>query len=156
MIEALSCSNPWVYNPPPMHIQSFQVSQLESEVIVKAASEKPVVIVGRASSYLLKDHKNHLSIFLYASKKFRIERIQEVYGVSAAEARKLIEKADIDRDRYTKSLSGTNMCEATQYHLGLDTGVLGLGKAEYVILQYIRARFPDIAPARAGHRHELN
>jgi cytidylate kinase len=151
IIEALSGSNPWVYSPPPMHIPIFQVCKLESEIIVKIASEKSVVIVGRAASYLLRHHANHLSIFLYASKKIRIHRIQEVYGLSANEAEKLIEKADIDRDRYTKSVSGTNMSEATQYHLSLDTGVLGLGKTEYVALQYIRARFPDIVQATVGH-----
>jgi cytidylate kinase len=145
MIEALSGSNPWAYTPPPQHMPAFQVCELESEAIIKIAKEKSVVVVGRGASYLLRNHPKHASIFLYASKEARNLRTQEVYKLSGKEARSLNERADVEREKYTKSLSGFEMCDARQYHLSLDTGVLGLDNAESIILQYISARFPEYA-----------
>jgi len=141
MIESLSWSNPWLYDPPAPHVTASQISELEQEAIVKVAAEKSVVIVGRGGSYLLRNNPNHISFFLYASKKWRSQRIQDIYSMSCQEAIKLIDKTDIERSRAKKALTGLDMCDASQYHLCLDTGVLGLDKAEVLMLQYVRARF---------------
>jgi cytidylate kinase len=144
IIESLGISNPWLYNPPPINAPANQVRQLESESILKIAAEQSVVIVGRGASYLLRKHPKHVSIFLYACRKFRLQRIEEIYKVPHQEAVKIIEKADNDRAVYNKALSGTDMNDATQYHLALDTGVFGLDNAETLILQYVRDRFGDL------------
>jgi len=36
--------------------------------------------------------------------------------------------------------------DARQYHLSLDTGVLGLDKAEDIIIKTLQARFSDVKP----------
>ncbi|MDR3709900.1 MAG: cytidylate kinase-like family protein [Capsulimonadaceae bacterium] len=144
IIESLSWSNPWLYNPPPVRSQALQVSQLTTETIVKIAAEKSVVVVGRGGSYLLRSHPRHISIFLYANKQARVRRIQEVYEMSHQEAVKLVEKTDVERERYNKSLSGLEMHDATQYNLALDTSVIGLDCAQDLIMQYVHARFPDV------------
>lgn len=141
IIASLSCSNPWMYNPPPINPASEQVRQLESEAILKIAYEQPVVIVGRGASFLLRDHPRHVSVFLYACKQFRTERIQNIYGISRQDAIKLIDKADAARCHYNKAISGISMVDATQYNLTIDTGTLGLDNAVSLVLQYVRMRF---------------
>jgi cytidylate kinase len=118
---------------------------METEAIVKAASEQAVIVVGRGASHLLRAHPKHVAVFLHASKELRVQRTQQIYGMSRKEAVCSIDKADIERARYNKSLSGFDMCDATQYHLCLDTGVIGIDKAEELIIQYVHARFPDTA-----------
>lgn len=141
MIESLSCSYPWSYTPPPAHVAAYQVAEQESEAIMKIAYEKSVVIVGRGASYLLRDHPKHVSVYLYASMQSRSQRVREIYNLPHQEAMKLIDKVDIERERYKKSLSGLDPRVATQYHIALDTGVLGLEKTEALILQYVHLRF---------------
>jgi cytidylate kinase len=87
-----------------------------------------------------------LSIFLHADIDFRQRRVQELYHVSPQEALKLISSIDHDRGSYLRALTGQDWLDARQYHLSLDTGVLGLDKAEDIILDTFRARFNDVIP----------
>jgi cytidylate kinase len=51
---------------------------------------------------------------------------------------------DQERARYLKALTGLDWLDARQYHLSLDTGVLGLEKSEAIILETFHIRFGDI------------
>jgi cytidylate kinase len=48
---------------------------------------------------------------------------------------------DRERARYLKMLTGQDWLDARQYHLSLDTGVLGMEKSEEIILETFRVRF---------------
>jgi cytidylate kinase len=58
------------------------------------------VIVGRAANFLLKDRKNLVPLFLYASGEVRIENLMEMYGDTRAEAAKNIKSSDHFRAAY--------------------------------------------------------
>ena len=143
MIEKLQFSNPWSYSPPPAHVPAAEVSHPEMEAIANIAAEKSIVVVGRGASCVLRNHPKHVSVFLYASRHWRLQRTQEIYSLSRADAAKLIDRVDLERARAKKSITGLDICDATQYHIAVDTGVLGLEAAEELILQYIRFRFGD-------------
>ena len=156
LVEPLSMSIPWTYTPPPIQSPAIQVSELEAEIIVTTAAEKSVVVVGRGGSYLLRDHPKLVTIMLHASLPWRCLRTQDIYSLSHQEALKVIEKTDTERARYKKSMSGLETTDATQYHLALDTGVLGLENAATLILHYIRTRFPDDTVPAVGNDRSLD
>lgn len=63
------------------------------------------MIVGRVANFLLKDRKNLVSLFLYASDEVRIESLMEMYGDTRAEAAKNIKSSDRSRAAYCESVS---------------------------------------------------
>ena len=85
-----------------------------------------------------------MSIFLYADIVFRQQRVQKLYNVSERQALKFIESVDKERTRYLYALTGQDWTNALQYQLCLDTGLLGLDKAEEIIIDTVRARFGNI------------
>ena len=138
-------SAPTLYTPPEISIPTDQeLYKVESEIISRIAQSYNAVIVGRGGSYILRQHPRHVSLFLYASLPFRQQRVQEIYHIPGEKALKLIESSDRMRARYLRSVAGQDWADARQYHFCLDTSILGLGKAESVIYDYLKMRFDHI------------
>ena len=61
--------------------------EAQDKIIKKIADSGSCVIVGRAGSYVLKDYKNVIKIFVKAPKEFRIKRVMEVYNDTEKDAK---------------------------------------------------------------------
>ena len=147
VLQSFVDSTSWAYDPPPLDtLNDKNLYKVESDIITRIANQRNAIIVGRGGYYVLRQHPRCLSIFLHADIDFRQRRVQELYHVSAQEALKLISSIDRDRGSYLRALTGQDWLDARQYHLSLDTGVLGLDKAEDIILDTFRARFNDVIP----------
>jgi cytidylate kinase len=146
VLQLSAYTPPDMYMPPEIYIPSDQdLYQAESQIIQKVAQEHSAVIIGRGSSYLLRDHPRHLSVFLHADLAFRQRRVGELYNLTAPEAKKLIEKSDRERGRYLQTLTGRDWNDARAYQLSIDTGMIGLEQAKEIIFTCIKAQF-DITP----------
>ena len=146
VLQSFAYSTSWTYAPPSLNIlNDTDFYNVESEVIKKIAGKCSAVIVGRAGHYVLRDNFGCLNIFLHADVKFRQHRVEEVYHVSPEQALKLMNSVDRERARYLKMLTGQDWLDARQYHLSLDTGVLGMEKSETIILEAFRSRFGNVA-----------
>ena len=134
------------YCTPPEYFMpnDKEIFKVESEIIRKVANENPAVIIGRGGGYILRNRPNHISIYLHADVEFRERLIQEQYSISAKAAANYVETVDKSRTRYVHDITGRDMNDARQYHLSVDTGILGLEGAEKVIMAYLGARFVDI------------
>lgn len=142
ILNSLAYAQPEVYTLSEKILPSNkEIFQAEKDIILKVANEKRAVIIGRGGSYILRNHKNHLSIFLHADIGFRMQRLQELYGISSKEAEKSIESVDKSRARFIRELTGSDLYDTRQYHLSIDTGVLGLNGAEDLIINYLNERF---------------
>lgn len=130
------------YIPPrPATISDEELYQTESEVIMDVAEQTSAVIVGRGGHYVLRNHPRHLSVFLHADIASRQERLQGVYHLSPPEALKMVQSMDKSRASYLRALTKRDWLDATQYHISLDTGALGLGLVEDIIVTAVKARF---------------
>ena len=70
------------YKPPQIVLPpDLILFNAESEIIKHIAKERSAVIVGRCGSYILRNHPNHLSIFLHGDIAFRIKRVEKLYNV---------------------------------------------------------------------------
>jgi CMP/dCMP kinase len=129
------------FAPPMIDVPTDQkLFNAESDVIKRTSQERSAVIVGRAGSYILREHPRHLSVFLYADVAFRQQRVQELNNVSAPEALKLINRIDRARTQYLRVFTGQDWMNAGQYHLCLDTSVVGLERSEEIIMATVQAR----------------
>lgn len=93
------------------------VFQAESEIVNKIADKGNCVIVGRCADYVLRDRKNVLNIFVYASLENRIERISKLYGDELKNPKSFIQRYDKDRSAYYDYYTDKKWGDAKSYHL---------------------------------------
>ena len=148
LLESYAYITPTPYVPPPLHMPTDrELYSTESNIITRIAQQRSAVIVGRGGYYVLRQHPRCLNVLLHADITFRQKRVQELYSMSAEESQKLIKSIDKEREHYLRVLTGQNCMDARQYHLSIDTSVMGFEEAEEIILATFRARFGDIKPA---------
>lgn len=132
---------PEVYTPSPhKYIPTQQdVFAAESKVIEKLANEESAVVIGRCGFHVLRNHPNHLSIYLHCDEALRSLRIQKLYKISAQEADEKIAHNDKERGLYIKNFTGKNWSDAQLYDLTLNTGKIPLMKSVDIIMEYVQA-----------------
>ncbi len=111
---------------------------VQSDIIKSLVEESPCVFVGRCADYVLSEHKNRISIFLYGDMDIRIKRVCDVHGVDEEEAKKLIAKTDKRRMNYYNFYTGRKWGKYENYHLSLNTSVLGLEGTAEVIADFVK------------------
>jgi cytidylate kinase len=147
VLRSLAYSNSWSYAPPPLDILNDEdLYSVESDIIKRIANQRTAIIVGRGACYVLRDHPRCLSVFLHGDLKFRQQRVEEIYHVNGPKALKLIASVDQERAHYLRALTGRDWLDASQYHISLDTSVLGMEKAEHIIVETLQARISDFEP----------
>lgn len=111
---------------------------IQSNIIRELADKGSCVIVGRCADYILKDRTNCLNVFLYAKLEARILRIMNKYQVSRKIALETINKNDKRRKNYYNHTTGNHWSEIENYHLAVDTGLLGIEKTVELLVNYAK------------------
>ena len=107
--------------------------KVQSNVIRKIGEGGDAVIIGRCADYILRDLPC-LNVFVTGPEEYRIERIVKNEGISEEEAEKLIRKKDRIRETYYNYYTMGSWGSASNYHLCVDSSVLGIeGTADYII-----------------------
>ena len=105
----------------------------EKEILEGIAQAESCVIAGRLAFFVLKEHPNHLSVFIHAPMKNRLERVMRKENISEKEAAKLIEKVDNMRKEYVKRFAQTSRYDSRNYDLVINMD----GKTEEEVAQHI-------------------
>lgn len=129
---------------PPYASDAFDtrkaIVRLTQEVISEAA-RGDAVIIGRGSSYILRDHENALHVFLQAATDFRVRTVLERNpGLTEDEARRRLKETDANRAAAIKQLYGHDWWHPSHYDLVLDTGRLGFEASVDVVMAAARAK----------------
>lgn len=127
---------------PQLYMSSDVIKQAiiaQEQMVQKVADHGSCVIVGRAANFILQNHENMISIFLYASKEHRIKNIMTMYQDSYEEAKEYLVRSDLSRAAYFKSISGKEWKDMNNYDLCIDTSI---GKEEVcnLIVEYVKKR----------------
>ena len=115
--------------------------KFQSDAILKAADEGSCVFVGRCADYVLRERTDVVSVFVSASKRFRIDQIMAKQHLDAPEANKYIKQRESQRASYYNYYTGKKWGSAESYDLCIDSSVLGLQATERFISDFIRKRF---------------
>lgn len=109
----------------------------EAEVIRELA-EHSCIILGRCASEILKDRQNVFNIYICADKEDRIKRIMKKEGLSHDDAKALLEKNDRERAAYYNINTGRLWGDVNNYHMILDTSVLGSENCADILIKYFK------------------
>ena len=106
---------------------------IQSRIIRELAEKGPCVIVGRCADYVLRGQADLLNVFIHADPQKRAERIVREYGEREASPLERIREKDRRRAAYHRFYTDLKWGHAQNYHLCLDSGVLGIDKCADLI-----------------------
>jgi cytidylate kinase len=109
--------------------------QAQRKVILDLAKQESCVIVGRCADYILSGHESCLKVFIHASLERRAERIVQVYGEREDSPHKRLKDKDQKRKEYYRTFTNIDWGQATNYHIALDSGVLGIPRCVDLLTQ---------------------
>ena len=94
----------------------------QTEIIKNAAETENCIFVGRCADYVLRNHENRISVFVYADKEARIARIAERHELERDEAISLMNKTDKHRVNYNNFYTGKKWGDKLNYDICINTG----------------------------------
>ncbi len=117
------------------HGTSFanQVQIAQIKVINEIAKDGKCVIIGRGADYILRDRDDCLNVFIYANMKFKSERVLSVYGSTERKIEDRIKDKDTKRRVFYRSFTMREWGMYQNYHMMLDSGLIGLDKCADMI-----------------------
>ena len=111
----------------------------QTEVIKELAAEESAIFVGRCADYILRHHPARLSFFIYADYETRVARIMQENDCPRKEAEDLIAKTDKSRVNYYNFYTGKKWGKHDNYHLAIDSSVLGIEGTAQLLAVAVRA-----------------
>ncbi len=131
------------YNTGLNHAFPYSVPSLQDQInstqvdIVHSLANEPCVIVGRGADYVLRERTDVLNVFIKASMEYKIQISKEKHDLTNKEAKTILQKRDKERSKHYYFYTGQEWGNAKNYHLVLDSGVLGEDVcAELIIKAY--------------------
>ena len=110
----------------------------QSDIIRKVAEEGPCVIVGRCADHILREMEHVIHVFVYADMEFRKDRAIQIDHLDPNKAEDEILNVDKRRINYYNYHSGEKWGKATNYHLSINSGFVGIDNAVECILAFIK------------------
>lgn len=107
--------------------------KMQCRIITELAEKESCVIVGRCADYILQDKADCLKVFIHADMAFRAERIVKVYGEREESPEQRLRDKDKRRAAYHRFYTNMKWGYAENYHLTLDSGVLGIDRCVDII-----------------------
>ncbi len=107
----------------PLNDRLFAV---QCSIIRSLAEEASCVMIGRCADYVLRDHPDRLSVFIYADLDARKQRVSERHGIKESKALDIINKTDRRRASYYNFYTGRSWGKYDNYHIAINSTVLGI------------------------------
>ena len=117
------------YNGQEQEQTSHTLFRAQADAIRKIADEESCIIIGRCGFDIFADHPNALKIFIHSTMDVRKRRIAEKYDISESDAAAMIVDNDYSRELYTKTFTGRDWKDATNYDISLDVRKFGVNGA---------------------------
>lgn len=108
--------------------------------VIKKLAKKPCIIIGRCASYVLKDQKNVLNIFLYNDYESKKNRVTKYYNIPKKDAKKLIIEKNKERAKYYKYYTENEWTDLKQYDLAIQTDLLGIEKTVDLLKNFVLSK----------------
>ncbi len=132
-----NCSDEEIYD----NFLSLDVSKEaiinQTKVIKKIANISNAVIIGRSADYILRENKNLIKIFIYASMDYKIENVMKNYGDNEKQAKNHILDSEKFRSNYYSAIANRNWGDKNNYDLCIDAKI-GNENVVKIICDYVK------------------
>lgn len=124
----------------PMPPTEQKIAEVTREVIEKAVSRGPVVVVGRGAQAFLAQRDDVLHVHCYAPHDALVARTMKREGIPEEEADRMVKAKNQQREAYVKRMFGRSWLAPEHYHIMLNTAWLGQDRCVELVLELARER----------------
>jgi cytidylate kinase len=118
-----------------------RIVEVTGRVMQEAVQAGPAVIVGRGAQCLLATRSDALHVFCYAPLEALTAYVVTNLGVKPEDARKKVLDMNAQREEYVKRHWKREFRDVANYHLCVNTALLGLDGAAELITRVAQERF---------------
>ena len=116
----------------------------QAKVLKELSERESYLVVGRCADYILRNHANAISVYLYASKEECLRHEMEYMGYTQGQAMKEIKRMDRYRRDYYVYHTGRKWKNPENYDLCLNTEKLGYEGTKEFIMDYVKRRMEGL------------
>ncbi|MFH1382102.1 MAG: cytidylate kinase-like family protein [Chloroflexota bacterium] len=128
-------SNPGVWLPPgEIPLGDIRYLPALEAIIKELADGEPIVIRGRGSQFILKDHPGAFHVLAVAPAELRVSRVMETLKLDEKAAKKEISSFDSSRRAFVKRYFQADLEDPVHYDLVINTGHLTFDAAASIIV----------------------
>lgn len=118
-----------------------EIFETEKNIILDAAKKESCIIVGRCGDYILKDHPNHLGVYIYAPYEQRMKNCIETLMMDEKTAKKMIRDVDMARTYYQRKYCPDIKSVLDYKNLMIDSSRFGVEGTAEIIAQTVRQQW---------------
>ncbi|HEY3013141.1 MAG TPA: cytidylate kinase-like family protein, partial [Gemmatimonadales bacterium] len=130
--ESRAHSTPWSTDPDC-------VAAAAREVLLEAAQNPPLIVVGHGGNCLFRDRPDVLRIRVTAPFDVRVERVARRTGSTPLQAAADVRRRDGDRQHYLQRYYRTDVNDASAYDLQINTHTIPIEAAAQVVCSLMRS-----------------
>ena len=119
--------------------EAVKLAHISKELVEELGHRNRIVMVGRAAAAVLARERDALHVRLVASHDFRVHLAMTEQGLSEHDARGLVDEMDTNRERYHKENFGRDWNDPVNYHMVLNTELLGTDGAADLVVAHAKA-----------------
>ena len=136
-IDEKRTSGKWFFGGQPVQDAYFRE---QGKIIWHIAERESCIIIGRASDYALRGYENVINVFVHAPLQERIRRVCSRKETDYEHAAQMIARQDRERANFYNFNTKQRWGDSKNYHLCLDTGVVGIQGAVDMMEHFISLR----------------
>ena len=136
LASALAVASPELLPPPTEQLPPSEerMADVTRRIIEEAVARGNAVLVGRGAQSVLARRAGVLHVFCYAPRDALVRRVAERRRISLAEAEKVVDETNKQRDHYVRTTFKRSWMAHDNYHLSVNTEWLGIeGAAEAIV-----------------------
>jgi cytidylate kinase len=119
---------------PMVEQDEATIVQVTERVIAEAAAHGRIVLVGRGAQAVLAQRPDALHVYVVAPKSWRVRVAVERLGVAEADADRMVDETDRQRDQYVKTYYGRQRQDISNYDLIVNTARVGIDGAVALVV----------------------
>ena len=141
LASALAVASPEILPPPTEQLPPSEerLAQVTRRIIEEAMARGNAVLVGRGAQSVLGQRAEVLHVFCYAPRDALARRVAERRNVPIAEAEKIVDEINKQRDQYVRSTFKRSWKAHENYHLCVNTEWLGIDGAANLVVAAAQA-----------------
>ena len=119
-----------------------KIFDVQSKIIQELANEESCIIVGRCSDYILRNQRNHFSIYIYAPYEVRKENCIKYLHMEPEEVDQMIQSVDEARRSYNMHYAKTYSEDIANKDILIDSSLYdGVDNTAEVLVEMVRRKF---------------
>lgn len=115
-----------------------EIFNVQKNIIQDVAKKESCIIVGRCGNEVLKDHKNCLNVYIYASNEQRLDNCVNVLHMDPKVAKKMMKNVDKARENYRTKYCSDVKHVHDGYDVLIDSGRFGVRDSANIIAGIVR------------------